>query len=49
MLGVYVAIFALISILFGRFVFHENIPIATWIGLAVIMGGGMIIQLGSRF
>ncbi len=33
LLGVYVAIFALISILFGRFVFKENIPTATWIGL----------------
>jgi small multidrug resistance family-3 protein len=47
MLGVYVAIFALISILFGRFVFKEAIPTATWIGLCVIMCGGMIIQFGS--
>jgi len=47
MLGVYVAIFALISILFGRFVFKENIPSATWIGLCVIMFGGMIIQFGD--
>lgn len=48
MLGVYVAIFALISILFGRFVFKETIPVATWIGLAVIIGGGMIIQFGNK-
>ncbi len=47
MLGVYVAIFALISILFGRFVFKENIPAATWIGLMVIIAGGMIIQFGD--
>ena len=47
LLGVYVAIFALISILFGRFVFKENIPVATWIGLCVIMCGGMIIQFGD--
>jgi drug/metabolite transporter superfamily protein YnfA len=47
LLGVYVAIFALISILFGRFVFKENIPAATWIGLCVIMCGGMIIQFGD--
>jgi drug/metabolite transporter superfamily protein YnfA len=47
MLGVYVAIFALISILFGRFVFKETIPAATWIGLCVIMFGGVIIQFGS--
>ena len=48
LLGVYVAVFALISILFGRFVFNENIPTATWIGLIVIIGGGMIIQFGSQ-
>jgi len=48
LLGVYVAIFALISILFGRFVFEENIPNSTWIGLSVIICGGMIIQFGDR-
>jgi len=48
LLGVYVAVFALVSILFGRFVFKETIPVATWIGLAVIIGGGMIIQFGDR-
>jgi drug/metabolite transporter superfamily protein YnfA len=49
MLGVYVAIFALVSILFGRFVFHENVPISTWTGLIIIICGGMIIQFGNRF
>ena len=48
MLGVYVAVFALISILFGRFVFGEHIPWTTWTGLAVIVAGGMIIQLGHK-
>jgi small multidrug resistance family-3 protein len=48
LLGVYVAVFALISILFARVVFKESIPTATWIGLSVIMCGGMIIQLGDR-
>ncbi len=48
LLGVYVAVFALISILFGRFVFKEQIPAATWIGLIVIICGGMIIQFGSE-
>ena len=47
MLGVYVAIFAVISVLFGRFVFQENVPIATWIGLTVIVCGAMIIQFGN--
>jgi drug/metabolite transporter superfamily protein YnfA len=48
LLGVYVAIFAFVSILFGRFVFDENIPAPTWMGLAVIMCGGMIIQFGNK-
>jgi drug/metabolite transporter superfamily protein YnfA len=48
LLGVYVAIFAIISILFGRFVFKESIPTATWLGLVVIVCGGMIIQFGDR-
>ncbi len=47
LLGVYVALFALISILFGRFVFKESIPAATWIGLGIIMAGGIIIQFGD--
>ena len=48
LLGVYVAIFALISILFGRFVFQETIANSTWLGLIVIICGGMIIQFGNR-
>ena len=48
LLGTYVAIFALISMLFGRFVFKETIPTATWIGLSVIMCGGMSIQFGNK-
>lgn len=48
LLGVYVAIFALISIVCGRFVFKENIPPTTWIGLIVIVCGAMIIQFGNK-
>lgn len=48
LLGVYVAVFAIISILFGQLVFRENIPNSTWIGLLVIICGGLIIQFGSR-
>ena len=47
-LGVYVSVFALISVLFGWLVFKERIPHATWIGLAVIIVGGLIIQFGKR-
>jgi len=45
LLGVYVAIFALVSVLAGRFVFAETIPLSTWVGLGVIMIGGVIIQI----
>lgn len=48
LLGVYVAVFAVVSILFGRLVFREDVPAATWIGLAVIVSGGMIIQFGGK-
>jgi small multidrug resistance family-3 protein len=46
LLGVYVAVFALISVLFGRFVFKDNIPHTTWLGLIVIICGAMLIQFG---
>jgi len=46
LLGVYVAVFALLSILWGRFIFKEQIPLSTWIGVSVILIGGMIIQFG---
>jgi multidrug transporter EmrE-like cation transporter len=47
LIGVYVAVFATVSVFCGRFVFGEQIPPATWIGLAVIVTGGLIIQFGS--
>ena len=46
-LGVYVAVFALTGVLFGRFVFRESIPVTTWLGLGFIMVGGLIIQCGT--
>ncbi len=48
LLGVYVSVFACISVLFGRLIFKERIPNATWVGLAVIVAGGLIIQLGKK-
>jgi drug/metabolite transporter superfamily protein YnfA len=40
LLGVYVAVFALISVLWGLLVFKETISNTTWIGLAVIIQSG---------
>jgi drug/metabolite transporter superfamily protein YnfA len=48
LLGVYVAVFALISVLAGRFVFRETVPVSTWLGLGLIIAGGAVIQWGSR-
>lgn len=48
MLGVYVAFFALVSIVTGRVVFSESVPASTWFGLALIMAGGLIIQFGPK-
>jgi small multidrug resistance family-3 protein len=47
LLGVYVAVFALVSILAGRFLFAESIPRSTWAGLALILAGGLVIQFGG--
>ena len=48
LLGVYVAVFALVAVLAGRFWFGESIPPSTWVGLALIVVGGLVIQFGSR-
>jgi drug/metabolite transporter superfamily protein YnfA len=48
LLGVYVAVFAVVSVLAGRFVFKETIPLSTWVGLAIIVIGGTVIQMGSN-
>jgi drug/metabolite transporter superfamily protein YnfA len=47
LLGVYVAVFALVSIMFSRFIFKEQIPTTTWVGLIVICFGALVIQFGS--
>ena len=47
LLGAYVGFFAIVSVLFGRFVFKEQIPTSTWVGLGVVLAGSLIIQLGS--
>jgi small multidrug resistance family-3 protein len=48
LLGVYVAVFALVSILAGRYLFRETIPPATWAGLGLIILGGLTIQFGQH-
>jgi drug/metabolite transporter superfamily protein YnfA len=49
LLGVYVAVFALVSVLAGKFAFDETIPLTTWLGLAIIIAGGLCFQFGPNF
>ncbi len=48
LLGAYVAVFALVSVLIGRIWFREAVPASTWIGLGLILLGGLVIQVGGR-
>ena len=48
LLGVYVGLFAAVSIFAGRYYFKELIPLSTWLGLGLIVLGGLVIQFGSR-
>ena len=47
LLGSYVGLFALASVLFGWLVFRERIATQTWIGLAVVLLGSAIMQLAA--
>ena len=45
-LGVYVAVFATVAVLAGRYLFREVIPASTWVGLVIIIAGAAVIQFG---
>lgn len=47
LLGTYVVVFAIVSVLVGRFGLGETVPPATWAGLALIVLGGLVIQWGA--
>lgn len=47
LLGTYVAVFAAVSILAGKFVFGDEVPVTTWVGLALILVGAAVIQAGA--
>ena len=47
LLGAYVGIFAVVSVLVGRIAFHDQVPASTWAGLAVILCGSLIVQIGQ--
>lgn len=47
LLGVYVAVFAVVSLVAGHIIFKEQVPLSSWLGLLLIVAGGLIIQYGS--
>ena len=46
LLATYVVFFAIVSVVGGKVVFGDQVPLTTWIGLAVIVVGGLIVQVG---
>jgi drug/metabolite transporter superfamily protein YnfA len=46
LLGAYVGVFAVVSVVVGRLAFGDLVPLSTWAGLAVILAGSLIIHLG---
>ena len=46
LLGVYVGLFAAVSVIFGRFLFHEAIPNNVWLGVGIVLVGSAVIQWG---
>lgn len=46
LLGAYVGIFAVASVAFGRLVFGDQVPPSTWVGLAIILAGSLVVHLG---
>ena len=44
LLGVYVAIFAVTSVAWGRFIDGDKVPMGMWVGVAIIVVGGLLVQ-----
>jgi drug/metabolite transporter superfamily protein YnfA len=47
LLGAYVAVFAVVSVLYGRMLFGERPTASTWLGLAIIAVGSAVLQYGQ--
>jgi small multidrug resistance family-3 protein len=46
LLGAYVAWFAATSVVFGAVAFGDRVPLSTFLGLALILSGSLVIQFG---
>lgn len=47
LLGVYVGVFAVVSVVAGRLLFADRVPAATWVGLGIVLLGSLVIQGGQ--
>jgi small multidrug resistance family-3 protein len=47
LLATYVGFFAIVSVAFGRVLFAETVPPSTWVGLAIILFGSAVLQMGA--
>ena len=48
LLGAYVGWFAVVSVLFGRYIFGDRLSTSTVLGVALVLLGSTVIQLGSK-
>jgi len=48
LLGAYVGWFAVVSIVVGRLFFDSRLTPSLWFGLALVLSGSIVIQLGDR-
>lgn len=48
LLGAYVGLFALVSLAAGRLLFRDQVSNPTWLGLALVVLGSLVIQFGNR-
>jgi drug/metabolite transporter superfamily protein YnfA len=48
LLGAYVGVFAIVSVLFGRLLFAERVGNVTWLGLGIVMIGSAVMYFGRQ-
>ena len=48
MIGVYVGLFTLVSMIFGRYFFGDKGSTTMWLGVGLVLLGSLVIQFGVR-
>src|SRR5215471_8109288 len=47
LLGAYVGVFALVSVGAGIALFGDRVPASTWLGVAIVLIGSLVIHFGA--